>query len=85
MSVSSDEINFLVYRYLLESGFSHSAFTFSLESHVHQSSINGSSVPPGALISVLQKGLQYIEAEASISEVRIAIYLHVYFFVCDCV
>ncbi len=71
MSVSSDEVNFLVYRYLLESGFTHSAFTFSLESHVHQSSINGSSVPPGALISVLQKGLQYIEAESSISEVLV--------------
>ena len=26
-------------------------------------------VPPGALIAVLQKGVQYVEAEASISEV----------------
>ena len=26
-------------------------------------------VPPGALIAVLQKGVQYVEAEASIAEV----------------
>lgn len=50
-------------------GFQHSAFTFGLEAHVHQSSINGSSIPPGALIAVLQKGLQYVEAEVSIAEV----------------
>lgn len=68
MSITSDEVNFLVYRYLLESGFQHSAFTFGLEAHVHQSSINGSAIPPGALIAVLQKGLQYVEAEVSIAE-----------------
>ena len=69
MSITSDEVNFLVYRYLLESGFQHSAFTFGLESHIHQTSINGTAIPPGALISVLQKGLQYVEAEVSITEV----------------
>ena len=72
MSITSDEVNFLVYRYLLESGFQHSAFTFGLESHVHHTSINGTMVPPGALISVLQKGLQYVEAEISITEVSLA-------------
>ena len=69
MSITSDEVNFLVYRYMLESGFQHSAFTFGVESHVHQTSINGTVIPPGALISVLQKGLQYVEAEVSITEV----------------
>lgn len=69
MSITSDEVNFLVYRYLLESGFQHSAFTFGQESHIHQTSINGAIVPPGALISILQKGLQYVEAEVSITEV----------------
>ena len=51
------------------SGFQHSAFTFGLESHIHQTTINGTVIPPGALISVLQKGLQYVEAEVSITEV----------------
>ncbi|XP_033099774.1 F-box-like/WD repeat-containing protein TBL1XR1 [Anneissia japonica] len=68
MSISSDEVNFLVYRYLQESGFSHSAFTFGVESHISQSNINGTLVPPAALISIIQKGLQYVEAEISINE-----------------
>uniref|UniRef100_A0ACB8FII7 Uncharacterized protein n=1 Tax=Sphaerodactylus townsendi TaxID=933632 RepID=A0ACB8FII7_9SAUR len=48
--------------------FSHSAFTFGIESHISQSNINGTLVPPAALISILQKGLQYVEAEISINE-----------------
>ncbi|XP_019643953.1 PREDICTED: F-box-like/WD repeat-containing protein TBL1XR1 isoform X1 [Branchiostoma belcheri] len=68
MSISSDEVNFLVYRYLQESGFTHSAFTFGIESHISQSNINGALVPPAALISIIQKGLQYVEAEISINE-----------------
>ena len=134
MSISSDEVNFLVYRYLQESGmpqrsmqssavcciynvntcntfpwgwggeeelahpghpsvsssteetiaaavfhppsslppgFSHSAFTFGIESHISQSNINGALVPPAALISIIQKGLQYVEAEVSINEVSV--------------
>nr|CAB3266854.1 F-box-like/WD repeat-containing protein TBL1XR1 [Phallusia mammillata] len=68
MSITSDEVNFLVYRYLQESGFQHSAFVFGLESHISQSNINGALVPPAALISIIQKGLQYVEAEISINE-----------------
>lgn len=54
-------------------GFSHSAFTFGIESHISQSNINGTLVPPAALISILQKGLQYVEAEISINEVTWAL------------
>ena len=63
MSFSSDEVNYLVYRYLQESGFTHSAYVFGMESHVQSSNINGSIVPPAALLSIIQKGLQYTEAE----------------------
>jgi transducin (beta)-like 1 len=70
MAITSDEVNYLIYRYLLESGFSHSAFTFGIESHIHDSSIDSSQVPPGALVTVIQKGVQYVEAETSIAEVR---------------
>ncbi|EMP38403.1 F-box-like/WD repeat-containing protein TBL1XR1 [Chelonia mydas] len=52
----------------LSLGFSHSAFTFGIESHISQSNINGALVPPAALISIIQKGLQYVEAEVSINE-----------------
>eukprot|EP01097_Dermamoeba_algensis_P007853 TRINITY_DN5061_c0_g1_i1.p1 TRINITY_DN5061_c0_g1~~TRINITY_DN5061_c0_g1_i1.p1 ORF type:complete len:486 (-),score=50.70 TRINITY_DN5061_c0_g1_i1:255-1712(-) len=66
MSMTSDEVNFLVYRYLQESGFQHSAFTFLNESLVYKSNINSTEVPPGALISYLQKGLLYKEMETHV-------------------
>lgn len=68
MSFSSDEVNFLVYRYLQESGFLHSAFVFGIESHISQSNINGALVPPAALLTILQKGLMYTEVEWSVGE-----------------
>ncbi|ESN91742.1 hypothetical protein HELRODRAFT_185199 [Helobdella robusta] len=68
MSFSSDEVNYLVYRYLIESGFTHAAYTFGIESHISHSNINGSIVPPAALLNIIQKGLQYTEAEISIAE-----------------
>jgi len=67
-TILSDEVNFLVYRYLQESGYQHSAFSFGVESHISQSNINGTSVPPGALISILQKGIQFIEGELCIND-----------------
>jgi len=63
MSLTSDEVNFLVYRYLQESGFVHSAFVFAYESLVGRADIASADIPPGALISFLQKGLQYVEIE----------------------
>ena len=94
MSISSDEVNFLIYRYLLENGkkyyfyllfdvvclillslcctgFAHSAFTFSHESLVTRSTISQSDVPPGALITFLQKGLEYVGIEEHIAEVEV--------------
>ena len=50
------------------SGFQHSAWVFGIESHISQSNINGALVPPAALLSIIQKGLQYTEAEISIGE-----------------
>jgi transducin (beta)-like 1 len=88
MSVTSDEVNVLVYRYLIESGewgtpnaplgaqatrglpagFGHSAFTFAHESLVARSVVADADVPPGALITFLQKGLQYVEIESHLQE-----------------
>jgi transducin (beta)-like 1 len=50
-------------------GFIHSAYSFGMESHVSQSNINGALVPPAALLSIIQKGLQFTEAELSVAEV----------------
>ena len=53
---SSDEVNFLVYRYLQESGFLHSAYTFAHESLVARSAAAAADgdCPPGALLYFLQ-------------------------------
>lgn len=116
MAITSDEVNFLVYRYLQESGallgvvwkesrsgiladvedrlheggvvvwrvlfcslwthgmyiligFMHSAFTFAYESQLAKTSVINTDLPPGALISFIQKGLQYVGIEAHINEV----------------
>eukprot|EP00591_Stephanopyxis_turris_P007176 CAMPEP_0195530512 /NCGR_PEP_ID=MMETSP0794_2-20130614/33429_1 /TAXON_ID=515487 /ORGANISM="Stephanopyxis turris, Strain CCMP 815" /LENGTH=1193 /DNA_ID=CAMNT_0040662045 /DNA_START=127 /DNA_END=3708 /DNA_ORIENTATION=- len=66
--VTSDEINFLIYRYLQESGFVHSAFTFAYESLLGRSPARNADVPPGALITFLQKGLQYLGIEESLNQ-----------------
>ena len=52
-------------------GYKHSAFAFGKESHVAESNIDGNMVPPGALINIIQKGVQYIEAELCIDDVSI--------------
>lgn len=68
MQISSDEINVLIYRYLQESGFVHSAFTFAYESMIGRSNVSKANVPPGALISFLQKGLQYVGIEETLRQ-----------------
>ena len=67
MSISSDEISFLIQRYFQECGFEHSFYTFNAESQTDLSSISGSQIPPGALITLLQKGLLYIQLEKEIN------------------
>ncbi|EAY21616.1 WD repeat protein, putative [Trichomonas vaginalis G3] len=66
MSISQDEMNYLVYRYLQENGFVHSAFIFESESLADSTNISGSQIPPNALITLLQKSLQYMKLEKAI-------------------
>eukprot|EP00890_Picochlorum_soloecismus_P005737 jgi/Picsp_1/6164/NSC_03518-R1_protein len=66
--LTSDEVNFLVYRYLLEAGFSHASFVFGCESDVNRVDIEGKDVPVGALVSFIQKGFQMMELEANLNE-----------------
>ncbi|CAB4266265.1 unnamed protein product [Prunus armeniaca] len=67
ISLTSNELNYLVFRYLHESGFTHSAYAFGYEAELHKSTIDGNVVPPGALVTFIQKGLQYLELEADLS------------------
>jgi len=50
-------------------GYQHSAFSFGIESHITQSNINNTVVPPGALVNLLQKGIQFIEGELCVTDV----------------
>lgn len=50
-------------------GFKHSAFTLGYEAGLNKTVIDGNQVPPGALVSFVQKGLQYLELEANLNEV----------------
>ncbi|AES94614.2 WD40 repeat-containing protein HOS15 [Medicago truncatula] len=66
-SITSVELNYLVFRYLQESGFSHSAFVFGNEGGINKCPIDGNMVPPGALVTFVQKGLQFLEMEANLN------------------
>ncbi|KAG5573445.1 hypothetical protein H5410_063211 [Solanum commersonii] len=66
-SLTSEFFNFIVFRYLFESGFTHSAFTFGYEAGLNRSTMDGHLVPPGALIQFVQKGIQYLELETNLS------------------
>ncbi|KAL4359100.1 hypothetical protein HN51_018817 [Arachis hypogaea] len=67
ISISSSELNYLVFRYLHESGFTHSAFAFGYEAGIDKTIIDVNMVPPGALVTFIQKGIQYLELEANLS------------------
>ncbi|XP_006581249.1 WD40 repeat-containing protein HOS15-like isoform X1 [Glycine soja] len=48
-------------------GFTHSAFAFGYEAGIDKSKNDDSVVPPGALVTFIQKGIQYLELEANLS------------------
>ncbi|XP_051124056.1 WD40 repeat-containing protein HOS15-like isoform X2 [Andrographis paniculata] len=66
-SITSAELNYLIFRYLNESGFTHTAFTLGYEAGLNKSTIDSSDIPPGALVTFVQKGIQYLELEANLS------------------
>lgn len=68
MSFNTDEVNILIHRYLVESGYSHAAFTFYNEGALEKTNLRAADVPPGALIAYLQKGLEYVSIEEHINE-----------------
>jgi len=73
MPLRSEEVNYLVYRYLQESGFSHAAYVFAHESHILKAiptlAPEGElAVSPGALVAYIQKGLRYEEIDAHVND-----------------
>ncbi|XP_071734988.1 WD40 repeat-containing protein HOS15-like [Rutidosis leptorrhynchoides] len=68
INISSAELNYMILRYLNESGFEHTAFNFANESGlIKDTSIDGNLVPPSALVTFVQKGIQYLELEKELA------------------
>ncbi|CCH45983.1 putative WD repeat-containing protein [Wickerhamomyces ciferrii] len=69
MSINSDEVNYLVWRYLQESGLEVSAFALSDESTVQKFDKRyGESIPIGSLVNLLQKGILYSQADQLVKQ-----------------
>lgn len=59
----SNDINGLIYRYMSENGFTHSAFLFQAESKVNIMDPIDSQIPSNALVTILQKALLFNRLE----------------------
>uniref|UniRef100_A0A0G4FU12 Uncharacterized protein n=1 Tax=Chromera velia CCMP2878 TaxID=1169474 RepID=A0A0G4FU12_9ALVE len=72
--LTTEDINFLVYRYLFESGFSNTADTFLNEANLVKPGSYPTKndpimkFPPGALIAVLQKALMWSSVELHVRD-----------------
>ncbi|KAI8882141.1 WD40 repeat-like protein [Backusella circina FSU 941] len=64
MTLTGDEINLVIYKYLQESGFRHSAFAFQYESQVDKADQLVDQRQSGLLVNIIHKGLQFMEIEA---------------------
>ncbi|MES1909413.1 MAG: hypothetical protein MHM6MM_002152 [Cercozoa sp. M6MM] len=71
--LQESEMNALVWRYLLESGFQHAAFVFQHESGLKDDRLERAKdrkVPPGALLGFVQRGLQSALRDARADRMR---------------
>jgi transducin (beta)-like 1 len=65
MSLTTDELNYIVWRYLQESGLETTAFALQDESSVHELDDRLKDfVPIGSLVNLVQKGILYSEVDS---------------------
>ncbi|KAJ7603123.1 WD40 repeat-like protein [Roridomyces roridus] len=62
--MTADEVNCLVYAFLVDSGFKHTAFSLCMEAHLENSHNFSKHIPRGELIDLLSKSLLYREVES---------------------
>lgn len=63
MSIQSDDINSLILHYFQEMGYQHSSFSFAVESSIISKPISKQVIPPGSLVSLIQKGVLMSQIE----------------------
>ncbi|KAG6846110.1 hypothetical protein H0H87_006474 [Tephrocybe sp. NHM501043] len=64
LRITADEINCLIHAYLLDSGFTHSAFAVKMEGQLERSPYASRHIRRGELVELLTKSLLYIEVES---------------------
>ncbi|KAG6919042.1 hypothetical protein DXG01_009752 [Tephrocybe rancida] len=64
LRITADEINCLIYAYLLDSGFTHSAFAVKMEGQLDRSPYASKHIQRGELVELLGKSLLYLEVES---------------------
>lgn len=69
MTTDAETLLFLRLVLILISGFTHAAFALGYESGLNKCPTDGYLIPPGALVTFVQKGLRYIELEANLGGV----------------
>ncbi|KAJ7762388.1 WD40 repeat-like protein [Mycena maculata] len=62
--ITADEINCLVYAFLVDSGFKHTAFSLCMEARLENSPNFTKHIPRGELVDMLSKSLLYREVES---------------------
>ncbi|KAJ7492077.1 WD40 repeat-like protein [Mycena latifolia] len=62
--MTADEINCLVYAFLIDSGFKHTAFSLCMEGRLENSPNFSKHIPRGELVDLLSKALLYREVES---------------------
>ena len=68
--VAGDDVNCLVYKYLQENGYKHTAFAFECEAKLDSESILKRKIAPRHLVSLLEKSLLLSYLETHIENVR---------------
>ncbi|AFP65352.1 regulator of epidermal growth factor receptor (nucleomorph) [Chroomonas mesostigmatica CCMP1168] len=68
-TIDFSEIDALLFFYLQECGYSHSAFTLGSESNLNYSLFNKKKIPAGLLISLVQRGILFSKIEINSSPV----------------
>ncbi|XP_006651595.1 WD40 repeat-containing protein HOS15-like [Oryza brachyantha] len=63
--LTANDLNAAVYRYLIESGFVHTAYNFKHEARLAEYEFEGKKIPMGTLIRVVWEGLRHIELKAN--------------------
>jgi transducin (beta)-like 1 len=68
LKIIANDINFLIYQYLEETGYKHTAFTFHQESRIPEDILNNTSIPPGMLLMYLEKALLLLQMETHLDK-----------------